>query len=247
MDIEIPVARYFVMGRNRWQTANAWPPPQTQWQRFFLHSRGNANTSAGDGVLSRDEPRSENPDIFVYDPHRPVPSVGGRVYGNGVVPGPIDQSRVEMRNDVLCYTTRELDDAVEVTGALQVHLFAATSARDTDFTAKLVDVYPDGCAYNIVEGIVRASGRTLNGARELVTPGDVIEYVIQMGDTSQLFRKGHRIRIEISSSNFPTFDRNMNTGNPIGQDARGIVAMQTIYHQTDYASYIDLPVMPNGN
>lgn len=166
-------------------------------------------------------------------------------YGVGVVPGPLEQSRVEQRSDVLCYTTLELDDDVEVTGPLQVHLFAATSARDTDFTAKLVDVYPDGRAYNIVEGIIRASGRKLNGTRELVTPDETNEYVIQMGDTSQLFRKGHRIRIEISSSNFPMFDRNMNTGNPIGEDTRGIPATQTIYHQSDYASYIDLPVIPS--
>lgn len=247
MDIEIPTVRYFVMGRNRWQTADEWPPPQTQWQRFFFHSRGNANTAAGDGVLSRDEPGLENPDSFVYDPQLPVPSTGGRVYGVGVVPGSLEQSRVEQRSDVLCYTTLELDDEVEVTGPLQVHLLAATSARDTDFTAKLLNVYPDGRAYNSVEGIIRASGRKLNGTRELVTPGAVYEYVIHMGDTSQLFRKGHRIRLEISSSNFPMFDRNMNTGNPIGEDARGIPATQTIYHQAGYASYIDLPVIPIGS
>jgi len=242
-DIQIPTVRYFVMGRNRWQTADDWPLPQTQWQRFFFHSKGGANTAAGDGGLSRDAPGAESPDIFIYDPHRPVPSVGGRLYGVGVTPGPIEQSRVEKRNDVLCYTTPKLDEEVEVTGPLQAHLFATTSARDTDFAAKLVDVHPDGRAYNVVEGIIRASGRKLNGQRERVTPGEVYEYVISMGDTSQLFRKGHRIRVDISSSNFPMFDRNMNTGNPIGEDARGIPAMQTIYHQSGFASYIDLPVI----
>ena len=245
IDIEIPTVRYFVMGKNQWRSADDWPLPQTRWQRFFFHSRGNANTAGGDGRLSHHEPGSENPDIFVYDPHRPVPSVGGRVFGTGVVPGPLDQSRIEMRHDVLCYTSEELAQDIEITGPLAVHLFAATSTRDTDFTAKLIDVYPDGRAYNIVEGIIRASGRKLNGTRELVTPGDVNEYIIQMGDTSQVFRKGHRFRVEISSSNFPMFDRNMNTGNPIGEDARGIPAMQTVYHQSGFASYIDLPVIPS--
>jgi uncharacterized protein len=235
-----------VMGRNRWQTAEDWPLPQTQWQRFFFHSHGNANTAAGDGVLGHDEPGSENPDIFVYDPHLPVPSIGGRVYGVGVVPGPLEQSRIAARNDVLCYTTAELVEDVEVTGPLRVHLFTATSAHDTDFTAKFVDVCPDGRAYNIVEGIIRASGRKMNGVRELVTPGETNEYVIQMGDTSQLFRKGHRVRVEISSSNFPMFDRNMNTGNPVGEDARGIPATQTIYHQSGCASYMDLPIIPSS-
>jgi putative CocE/NonD family hydrolase len=243
-DIEIPAVRYFLMGRNRWQTAEAWPLPQTRWQRFYFHSRGSANTAAGDGLLSRDEPGSEPADTFVYDPHHPVPSVGGRILGVGLVEGPVEQSHVEKRNDVLCYTTPELKEDVEVTGPLEVHLFAATSARDTDFTAKLVDVYPDGRAYNLVEGIKRARALESAAHPELVNPGQVYEYVITMGNTSQLFREGHRIRIDISSSNFPMFDRNMNTGNPIGEDAHGIPATQTVYHQPGYASYIDLPVIP---
>lgn len=242
-DIQIPAVRYFVMGRNQWQTAEDWPLPQTQWQRFFLHSRGRANTAAGDGVLTRDAPTSEQPDHFIYDPHSPVPSVGGRVLGVGVVPGPVEQSRVEKRNDVLCYTTSELKEDIEVTGPVELHLFAATSARDTDFTAKLVDVYPDGSAYNFVEGIKRARGRNSESRPELVTPGEVNEYIITLGNTSQLFRKGHRICIDISSSNFPMFDRNMNTGNPIGEDAHGIPAMQTVYHQLEFPSHIDLPVI----
>ena len=247
-DIEIPAVRYFVMGINQWRTADSWPLPQTQWQRFYLHSKGGANTAAGDGLLSRDEPGSEPPDLFVYDPHRPVPTVGGPLIGAlpgaGVLAGPIEQSHVEKRHDVLCYTTPELEEDVEVTGPLQLHLLAATSTRDTDFTAKLVHVYPDGRAYNLAEGIMRASGRKFISERELVNPGEVYEYVITLGHTSQLFPKGHRFRIDISSSNFPQFDRNMNTGNPIGEDARGIPAMQTVYHQAEYASYVDLPVIP---
>lgn len=249
-DIELPSVRYFVMGANQWRTADEWSLPQTDWQRFYLHSRGNANTAAGDGVLSRDEPGSESPDVFVYNPLRPVPTTGGPligfVEGPGIIAGPVEQAHVERRADVLCYTTPEFNDDVEITGPLQLHLFAATSARDTDFTAKLAHVYPDGRAYNLAEGIIRASGRKFGDTREFVTPGEVYEYVITLGNTSQLFRKGHRIRVQISSSNFPQFDRNMNTGNPIGQDARGIPAMQTIYHQTGFASYIDLPVIPRS-
>ena len=246
-DIQIPTVRYFVMGRNQWRTADAWPLPQTQWQRFYIHSQGGANTAAGDGLLSRDEPGSEPADVFVYNPHRPVPTVGGPLIGAlpgaGFVAGPLEQSHVEKRSDVLCYTTSELEKDMEVTGPLQIHLFAATSARDTDFTARLVDVYPNGRAYNLAEGIMRASGRKFADKRDLVNPGEAYEYVITMGHTSQLFRKGHRIRIDISSSSFPQFDRNMNTGNPIGEDAYGIPAMQTVYHQSGYATYIDLPVI----
>ena len=245
-EIEIPTIRYFVMGRNRWYNADAWPLPQTQWQRFYLHSRGRANTCEGDGLLSQDEPGPEAADNFVYNPHLPVPTTGGRVLPlAGLVPGPIDQSHIERRNDILCYTTAELDEETEVTGPVVVHLFAATSARDTDFTAKLVDVYPDGRSFNVAEGIMRARGRKSIFEPEPVKPGEVNEYTINLGTTSQLFRRGHRIRVDISSSNFPAFDRNMNTGNPMGEDAQGIPAMQTIYHEAGHASYIDLPVIPS--
>jgi putative CocE/NonD family hydrolase len=246
MKVDLPAVRYFVMGRNVWQTADTWPPPQTKWQRFFLHSRGHANSAAGDGLLSRDEPGAELPDIYIYNPHFPVPTTGCRGHMQLVrfAPSPQEQAQVECRNDVLCYTTPELKKDVEVTGPLMLHLFAATSARDTDFTAKLVDVYPDGRAYNVVcDGITRARYRKSLFTPELVNPGDVNEYVINLEAASQLFRKGHRIRIDVASSSFPEYDRNMNTGNAIGEDARGIPAMQSIYHQTDYASYIDLPVI----
>ncbi len=247
-DVRLPTVRYFLMGKNQWRTADAWPLPQTEWRRFYLHSRGAANTAAGDGALSLDQPGSEPPDLYIYDPLRPVPTVGGPLIGAlpgpGLIAGPVEQSHVERRLDVLCYTTPELKEDMEVTGPLQLHLFAATSACDTDFAAKLVDVYPDGRAYNLAEGLLRASGRKLGANRELVTPGEVNEYVITLGVTSQLFRKGHRVRIDVASSNLPQFDRNMNTGNPIGQDARGIPALQTIYHEPGFASYIDLPVIP---
>jgi putative CocE/NonD family hydrolase len=245
-EVKIPAVKYFVMGRNRWEEADDWPLPQTQWQRLYLHSRGKANTAVGDGALSRDEPVSETPDRFAYDPGHPVPTVGGRFFGVGLVPGPLDQYQVEKRQDVLCYTTPELKQDLEVSGPLKIHLFAASSARDTDFSARLVDVYPDGRAYNLVEGLKRAHALKSNDQPRLINPGEIYEYSIALGNTSQLFRRGHQIRAEISSSNFPMFDRNMNTGNLIGEDAHGIIAQQTVYHQSGYASYLDLPVIPSG-
>jgi len=246
-DTSLPAVRYFTMGRNSWQDASEWPLPQTTWQRFFLHSRAGANSYSGDGLLSRDEPQDEPPDTYVYNPLHPVPTAGGRggAAEGGFVAGPIDQARVERRADVLCYATRELGQDVEVTGPLNLHLFAATSCKDTDFTAKLVDVYPDGRAYNIADGIVRARYRNSISQPELLTPGEVVEFIIRLGPASQLFRRGHRIRIDIASSNFPTYDRNLNTGNRVGEDSEGIPALQTVFHQTGYASYIDLPIIPS--
>jgi uncharacterized protein len=246
IDAAIPTVLYFVMGENRWHEADSWPLPHIQWQRFFLHSKGHANTSAGNGLLDREEPSAEPPDIFVYDPKFPIPTKGGIYWaGNRMgVPGPVDQSLVERRNDVLCYSTPELDEDIEITGPLQFHLFAASSAKDTDFSAKLLDVYPDGSAYNIAEGIIRARYHKSLTNPQLITQGDINEYIIDMAATSNVFQRGHRIRVDISSSNFPMHDRNMNTGNPFGVDAQGIPAMQTIYHQADYQSYIDIPMIP---
>lgn len=245
MNIEIPTVTYFVMGPNQWRYADTWPLPQTRWQRYFLHSQGKANTAAGDGRLNRNEPGAEPPDTYVYDPHNPVPTVGGRnTRQAGELPGPMDQSYLEQRSDLLCYTTEELQQDIEITGPITLHLFAATSARDTDFTAKFVDVFPNCQAYNVAEGVIRARFRKSVFQPELVKPGELNEYVIHMWNTSWVFRQGHRIRIDVSSSNFPRLDRNMNTGNPIGEDASGVPASQTIYHQTGYQSYIDLPVIP---
>jgi hypothetical protein len=243
-EVDLPAVRYFVMGRNTWEASSDWPLPQTRWRRHFLHSRGHANSSGGDGFLTREEPASEPPDAYIYDPLSPVRTTGGAwAAGNGFVPGPLDQSRLEKRADVLCYTTAELSEPVEVTGPLQLHLFAATSACDTDFTARLLDVYPDGRCFNVAEGIIRARFRKSVFHPEPVKPGKIYEYVIDMVATSQLFLNRHRIRIDITSSNFPAFDRNMNTGNAVGEDAHGIVARQTVFHQKEYPSYIDLPVI----
>jgi uncharacterized protein len=246
MKVDLPAVRYFVMGKGVWKTADTWPLPETKWQRFFLHSRGHANTAAGDGLLSRNEPGTEIPDNYIYNPHFPAPTTGCRGHLQLVrfAPSPQEQTLLERREDVLCYTTPELEQDLEVTGPLMLHLFASTSARDTDFTAKVVDVWPDGKAYNVVcDGITRARYRKSLFNPEPVTPGDINEYVINMEAASQLFRKGHRIRIDIASSSFPEYDRNMNTGNPVGEDTRGVPALQSIYHQSGYGSYIDLPVI----
>jgi putative CocE/NonD family hydrolase len=236
------------MGRNEWYSADTWPPFSVTWQRFYFHSWGQANTSGGYGLLNQDEPGAETPDNFEYHPLDPVPTLGGPIItplaAPGMVPGPLDQNHIEKRGDVLCYTTPELEHDIEITGPLQVHLFAATSVKDTDFSAKFCDVYPDGRSYNLAEGIMRASGLKFTAKPELINPGEVYEYIITLGNTSQVFRKGHHIRVQISSSNFPLFDRNMNTGNEIGKDKQGIIAKQTIFHESGYASYIDLPVIP---
>jgi len=247
MDVDIPPVRYFVMGENAWRNGDTWPLPETEWTRFFLSSSGKANTASGDGELTMSAPGTQPPDRYDYDPLNPVPTVGGRSLPTGkLVPGPFDQVHVERRSDVLCYTTRRLEANIEVTGPVTVHLFAASSAKDTDFAAKLVDVYPDGAAYNIAEGILRAKYRNGLLRPGFITPGDINEYVIDLASVSVLFKKGHRIRLDITSSNFPRFDRNMNTGNPFGEDAEGIIANQTVYHDNTCASYVALPVIPKS-
>ena len=245
--MSLPAVSYFLMGQNKWHRADSWPPPGVEWQRFYLGSQGKSNSAAGDGVLSLDEPRTEAVDSFDYNPLNPVPTLGGPLIGPlsvpGMVAGPLEQSHVEKRKDVLCYTTPKFKQDREISGPLQLHLFAATSAVDTDFSAKICHVYEDGRSYNLAEGIIRASGRNLGEKPQFVTPGQVYEYIITLGNTSLMVRKGQRLRLQISSSNFPLFDRNMNTGNGIGEDLTGICAKQTIYHQPGLASYIDLPVI----
>ena len=240
----VPI-RYFVMGLNRWRNAETWPLPKTQWERFYFHSRGHADSSFDDGLLSRDEPGDEPPDRYIYDPLDPFPTNGGQINPDLNLPaGPLDQSWVERRSDVLCYSTPELKEDMEVTGPVTMHLFASTSVPDTDFMVRLVDVYPNGKAINVAEGCIRARYRKSILDPEPITPGETYEYTIDMAVTSNVFKKGHHIRVHIASSDFPRFDRNMNTGNPFGEDTTGIAAMQTIFHTADYASYIELPVIP---
>jgi putative CocE/NonD family hydrolase len=234
--------RIFVMGRNEWRDEQEWPLARTQFTPYYLHSGGSANTLNGDGSLSIHEPGKESTDSFVYDPEDPVPTVGGNVLF-GETYGSFDQREVEERDDVLVFTTDELEDEVEVTGPVKIVLYASSSAPDTDFTGKLLDVYPGGRAFNLCEGIIRARWRKASATPEFIQPGDVYRYEIDLWATSNVFLPGHRIRVEISSSNFPRFDRNLNTGNPFGTDAEIRKATQTIYHDADHLSHIVLPVI----
>ena len=242
---ESPV-RIFVMGRNQWRDEQEWPLARTRYTDYYLHSDGKANTAAGDGFLSPDAPASEAPDVYVYDPRDPVPTRGGALCcGQSFVPGgAYDQQGVEARSDVLCYTTTVLEEDVEVTGPLSVTLFAATTAADTDFTAKLVDVEPCGAARSLVDGIIRARYRQGTDEARPITPGAVEEYTIDLVATSNVFKAGHRIRLEISSSNFPRFDRNFNTAGDPWAAAESVPALQTIRHDGQYPSRIRLPIIP---
>ncbi len=242
IDDEPPI-RIWVMGANEWRFENEWPLARTRYTDYYIHSAGGANTLLGDGVLSTDAPGAEPPDTYSYDPEDPVESLGGQIMGQGVS-GPMDRRTVERRADVLVYTTEPLDRDVEVTGPITLTLFASSNAPDTDFTGALVDVHPDGKAISLCEGLMRARYRESVEEPTLITPGEVYELTVDMWETSNLFKAGHRIRLEISSSNFPRFDRNMNTGARPGFDTEMKVADQTIYHDARRPSRLTLPVIP---
>ena len=237
--------RLFVMGENRWRREDEWPLARAETMSYYLHSGGRANSLNGDGALSRETPADQPPDVYLYNPLNPVPTVGGGLCCDPafMAPGAYDQRWVEGRDDVLVYSTPPLADDVEVTGPVSVTLYASTNASDTDFTAKLVDVEPSGYARNLTDGIIRARYRNGGGPAAHIQPGRVYEYAIDLWATSNLFRKGHRIRLEISSSNFPRFDRNANTGDEIGSDATFVPALQTVYHTSEYPSRVDLPIV----
>lgn len=236
-----PPVRIFVMGDNAWRNENEWPLARTLCTNYYLHSSGKANSSGGDGLLSRELAASEPPESFDYDPLDPVPSLGGRLLLDA---GALDQSEIEQRKDVLVYTTSPLTSDVELTGPISMKLYAQSSAPDTDFTAKLVDVWPNGKAFILADGIVRARYRDSDATSTFIEPGKVYEYTIDLIATSNVFKAGHKIRLEISSSNFPKFDRNPNTGHGIGVDAETRVATQTIFHDSARASHLVLPVIP---
>jgi putative CocE/NonD family hydrolase len=232
----------FVMGANEWRDEQEWPLARTVWTDYYLHSRGQANSSLSDGTLDTTAPGDERPDVFLNDPRHPVPTAGASGVGILEVNGPRDQARVETRPDVLTYTTAPLPDDVEVTGPISATLFAATQARDTDWIMKLVDVHPDGRAFNLTDGVVRARYR--HGAEELLTPGETYEYRLDLQVTSNVFTRGHRIRIQISSTDFPRLHRNPNTGAPLLEDAALVPVIQTVHHDADHPSHVTLPVIP---
>jgi putative CocE/NonD family hydrolase len=243
-----PTARIFVMGKNGWRDADAWPPPEAQIEEWYLRSSGRALSLSGDGELSREPPQEELPDVFAYLPVAPAPSRGGTscCLPDAAPMGSFEQTIVEVRNDVLVYSTPPLQHEVEVTGTVELVLHAATDVIDTDWTAKLVDVWPDGRAWNLCDGIVRARFRESLEEPTLLEAGRIYEYRIRVGSTSNLFKRGHRIRLEISSSNFPMHDVNTNTGARV-KDATlldSVVATQVVYHDSARPSRLLLPVVP---
>jgi len=236
---EQPAARVFMMGANHWRELDAWPPPEVRKKVFYL---------ASGGKLSESPPRESKPDRFVYDPANPAPTVGGQLCCNPMIwPwGPADQRAVEARRDVLVYSTEPLAREISVLGPVEAELFVSTSAPDTDFTAKLVDVYPDGRAVNLTDGILRLRYRDSLERPAGAKPGTVYEIRIEVGPTGNVFRRGHRIRLEISSSNFPRFDRNPNTGRAVAGETRLQKARQAVYHDPRRGSRLVLPVIEEG-
>ncbi len=239
-----PRVQYYTMGSNIWQSANEWPPVNTKLETYYINSKGSANSLYGDGKLTTTKPKQDMPDSFIYDPMNPVTSYGGNVCctGNAVKGGAFDQQQMETRNDILVYTTDILSEGVEVSGFIESTLYVSSDAKDTDFTIKLIDVYPDGTAYNLDETIQRARYREGYDKEVFMQKGKVYKVDLTPMSTSNYFKKGHRIRIEISSSNFPRFARNLNTGGTNYDESKGVVAHNKVHHSDTYPSQIRLPM-----
>jgi uncharacterized protein len=240
-----PRLRIFVMGKNKWRDENEWPLKRAESKAFYLSSKKGANGLTGDGILgTRIEPSGK--EGFEFDPQNPVATHGGAVCCDPkIFPwGPMDQRQVEARRDVLVYSTEPLKKEVEVTGPIRLIINVSSTALDTDFTAKLVDVFPDGTARNLCDGMIRMRYRQSLSKPELMQAGKVYKLEIEVGVTSNVFGEGHRIRLEVSSSNFPRFDRNMNTGGSLVDETVGKVAKQTVYFGKEYPSRLILPIVP---
>ncbi|MEH6822030.1 MAG: CocE/NonD family hydrolase [Dietzia psychralcaliphila] len=241
-----PRVRIFVMGIDEWRDEIDWPLPDTQYTDYFLNSAGSAATRHGDGSLQPSTPADSASDEYVHDPRNPVPTAGGALLPDvpGLI-GPVDQSVVDERDDILCYTTPIFSQPVEVTGKVELKVFVSSSAADTDITAKLVDVYPDGRAINLCDGILRLRYREDLSNPTPLTPGEVYEVTVKLGNTSNVFLPGHRLRLDISSSNFPRFDRNTNTGGFISGESidDAVVATNRILHGPEHPSRLILPII----
>jgi len=243
----VPV-HVFVMGENRYHQESDWPPPENKLTRYYLHSGGSANSVRGDGGLSVTPPKKETPDKFTYDPANPVPTIGGSLCCDAAhyEPGPRDQRPAESRNDVLVYSTKPLTEDMEVTGPVTLEVWASSSAVDTDFTAKLVDVSPSGFAMDLTDGILRMRYRESQEKPELMNPDQVYKISVDLGATANVFKKGHVFRLEVSSSNFPRFDRNLNTGAVQATSREFVSAANTILHDAEHPSALLLPMIPAG-
>jgi putative CocE/NonD family hydrolase len=233
------------MGTNEWQAAETWPPENAKLTTYYLNSNGNANSLFGDGKLMTSKATADVSDSFTYDPMKPVPSYGGNVCctGNAIEGGAFDQQQMETRNDILVYTTDILEEGVEISGFIESVLYVSSDAKDTDFTIKLIDVYPDGTAYNLDETIQRVRYREGYDKEVLMEKGEVYKVALTPMSTSNYFKKGHRIRIEISSSNFPRFARNLNTGGNNYDEKEGVVAQNSVHYSSLYPSQIRLPLI----
>ncbi|MFN8343827.1 MAG: CocE/NonD family hydrolase [Spirosomataceae bacterium] len=241
-----PRVRYYTMGANKWQSSDTWPPANAELTAYYLHSGGKANSLYGDGKLTTQiPPKEDKADAFAYDPAFPVPSYGGNVCcsGNAVQGGSFDQHQMETRHDILVYTTDPFKDGVEMSGSIETTLYVSSDAKDTDFTVKILDVYPDGRAYNLDETILRARYREGFDKEVMMEKDKVYKLTLSPMSTSNFFAPGHSIRIEISSSNFPRFDRNLNTGGNNYDESKGVVAHNQIHHSVQYPSQIKLPLV----
>jgi putative CocE/NonD family hydrolase len=241
----MPRVQYYTMGMNKWQAAEQWPPKAAEMTTFYLDSKGHANSLYGDGMLKPQMPGAAHEDVFVYDPYNPVPSYGGNVCctGNAIEGGAFDQRENESRQDVLVYTTPPLEEGVEVSGFIETTLYVSSDAKDTDFTIKLVDVHPDGRAYNLDETIQRVRYREGYDKEVFMEEGEVYKIEMTPLSTSNYFAKGHRIRIEVSSSNFPRFTRNLNTGGNNYDESEGVIATNKVHHSKTHPSQIRLPII----
>jgi putative CocE/NonD family hydrolase len=243
---QMPKVSYYTMGLNKWQSSDTWPPAGAQPLTFYLASGGRANTLNGDGALASAAPDADKPDAFTYDPMNPVLSFGGNVCctGTAVQAGSFDQRRMEARDDILVYTTEAFKEGTEVSGPITPTLYVSSDAKDTDFTVKVLDVYPDGRAYNLDESIQRMRYR--NGYDKPLAwmeSGQVYKVMLQPLNTSNYFEAGHRLRIEVSSSNFPRFDRNLNTGGNNYDETKGVVAHNAVHHSKQYPSAVMITVV----
>jgi putative CocE/NonD family hydrolase len=243
-ELDIPSVRYYQMGDNEWKTSESWPP-EHEATPYYLHSDGNANSRSGGGYLSPDEPASETVDSYEYDPADPVPTTGGRsLHPNIDDPGITDRSSVETRDDVLVYTSERVTEPCEIAGPVNATLYVSTSVPDTDFVATLVDVEPDGYCVPVTEGIRRARYRNGFEEESFLEAGEQYEIPIDMAAVAHTFKTGHRIRLEVTSSNFPKYDRNLNIAEPVGTGTleEAQVATQNVFHDSGAPSHVTLPI-----